>query len=63
MDETRIQIGDEVLFDVDINADWYISGVGYDGKSVDITLRKKSDRENCWTFNEPQTERENNEID
>lgn len=57
MDETRIQIGDEVLFVVDISADWYISGAGYDGKSVDITLRKKSDRENWWTYTEPQTER------
>lgn len=56
--ETRIQIGDEVLLAVDISADWYISGAGYDGESVDITLRKKSDRENCWAYTEIQTERE-----
>lgn len=48
MDGTRIQIGDDVLLDVDVNADWYISGVGYDGKFVDITLSIKFDRENCW---------------
>lgn len=58
MVETRIQIGDEVLLAVDISADWYISSAGYDGKSVDITLRRKSDKEICWTFTDPQTERE-----
>lgn len=56
MGETRIQIGDEVLLVVDISADWYISSAGYDGESVDIKLRKKSDRENCWIYTEPQTD-------
>lgn len=56
MDETRIQIGDEVLLSLDINADWYISSMGYDRESVDITLRKKSDRENSWAYTDPQTE-------
>lgn len=55
MDETRIRIGNEVLFAVDINTDWYISSMGYDGKSVGITLRKKSDRENCWIYDGSQT--------
>ena len=58
MSETKIQIGDEVLFVVDISADWYISCAGYDGESVDITLRKKSDRENWWAYTGPQAERE-----
>ena len=59
MEETRIQIGDEVLLVVDISADWYISGAGYDGESVDITLRRKADRgKNWWRFVDiPQEER------
>lgn len=57
--EQRIQIGDEVLLVVDINADWYISGAGYDGESVDITLRRKADKGKDWwrLIDTPQTER------
>ncbi len=56
MNETRIQIGDEVLLVVDISSDWYISGAGYDGESVNLTLRRKSDRENCWIYKEREGE-------
>lgn len=59
MVETRIQIGDEVLFVVDISADWYISGAGYDGESVNITLCRKADRDKYWWrfVDTPQEER------
>ena len=52
MDETKVQIGEEVLLDIGIHSEWYISSTGYDGESVDITLRKKADRIQKWWFSE-----------
>ena len=50
MDTSRIQIGDEVLLDVDVNSRWEICGVTYDygGKPhsprVTIELCKKEEQ-------------------
>lgn len=52
MDETKVQIGEEVLLDIGIHSKWYISSTGYDGESVDITLRKKADRIQKWWLSE-----------
>lgn len=52
MDETKVQIGEEVLLDIGIHSEWYISSTGYDGESVDITLRKKADRIQKWWLSE-----------
>lgn len=52
MDETKVQIGEEVLLDIGIHSEWYISSTGYDGESVDIKLRKKADRIQKWWFSE-----------
>ena len=52
MDETKVQIGEEVLLDIGIHSEWYISSTGYDGESVDIKLRKKADRIQMWCFSE-----------
>lgn len=43
LDGTKVQIGNDVLLDVGVNSDWYISSVGYsyDPKEVTISLRKK----------------------
>ena len=43
VDGTKVQIGNDVLLDVGVNSDWYISSVGYsyDPKEVTISLRKK----------------------
>lgn len=48
MDETKVQIGEEVLLDIGMHSEWYISSLGYDGESVDITLRRKADRDKDW---------------
>ena len=44
MDETKVQIGEDVLLDIGIHSEWYISSIGYDGESVDVALRRKADR-------------------
>lgn len=57
MDETKVQIGEEVLLNIGIHSDWYISSTGYDGESVNITLRKKADRnKEWWLADTPQTD-------
>lgn len=48
MDETKVQIGNDVLLDIGIHSDWYISAVGYDGESVNVVLRRKADEECKW---------------
>lgn len=57
MDETKVQIGDDVLLDIGIHSDWYISSIGYDGESVDVALRRKADRnKGWWLADTPQTD-------
>ena len=57
MDETKVQIGEEVLLDIGIHSEWYISSIGYDGESVDVALRRKADRnKKWWVADTPQTE-------
>ena len=59
MDETKVQIGEDVLLDIGTHSDWYISSIGYDGESVDVTLRRKVDRnKEWWIADTPQTEEE-----
>ena len=59
MDETKVQIGEDVLLDIGTHSDWYISSIGYDGESVDVALRRKADRnKEWWLADAPQTERE-----
>ena len=48
MDETKVQIGEDVLLDIGTHSDWYISSIGYDGESVDVVLRRKVDRNKEW---------------
>lgn len=48
MDETKVQIGEDVLLDIGTHSDWYISSIGYDGESVDVALRRKADRNKEW---------------
>ena len=54
MDETKVQIGNDVLLDVGINPDWYISSVGYEygyeekAREVTITLRNRGDENKLW---------------
>lgn len=56
MDETKVQIGEEVLLDIGTHSDWYISAVGYNGESVDVVLRRKADEEcKWWLADTPQT--------
>ena len=56
MDETKVQIGEDVLLDISIHSDWYISAVGYDGEGVDVALRRKADRnKEWWLADTPQT--------
>lgn len=59
MEETKVRIGEEVLLDIGTHSEWYISSLGYDGESVDITLRRKADRDKDWWrfVDPPQTER------
>lgn len=57
MDETKVQIGEDVLLDIGIHSDWYISSIGYDGESVDVALRRKADRnKEWWLADTPQTD-------
>lgn len=57
MDEVKVQIGEEVLLDIGIHSEWYISSVGYDGESVDVALRRKADRnKEWWLADTPQTD-------
>lgn len=59
MDETKVQIGEDVLLDIGIHSDWYISSIGYDGESVDVALRRKAERnKEWWLTNTPQAETE-----
>lgn len=48
MDETKVQIGGDVLLDIGTHSDWYISSISYDGESVDVMLRRKADKECKW---------------
>ena len=57
MDETKVQIGEDVLLDIGIHSDWCISSIGYDGESVDVALRRKADRnKEWWLADTPQTD-------
>ena len=57
MDETKVQIGEDVLLDIGTHSDWYISAVGYNGESVDVVLRRKADEEcKWWLADTPQTD-------
>jgi hypothetical protein len=56
MDETKVQIGKEVLLDIGVHSEWYISAVGYNGESVDVVLRRKADRSKEWLADTPQTD-------
>ena len=57
MDETKVQIGEDVLLDIGIHSDWYISAVGYNGESVDVVFRRKADEERKWWLADtPQTD-------
>lgn len=63
MDETKVQIGGDVLLDIGTHSDWYISSIGYDGESVDVALRRKADKEcKWWLADTPHTE-EHQECD
>lgn len=57
MEETKVRIGEEVLLDIGTHSEWYISSLGYDGESLDITLRRKADRDKDWWWlvDTPQT--------
>lgn len=48
MEVTEVRIGKDVLLDIGTHSEWYISSLGYDGESVDITLRRKADRDKDW---------------
>ena len=59
MDETKVQIGEDVLLDIGTHSDWYISSIGYDGESVDVTLRRKEDRnKEWWAADTPKTDKD-----
>lgn len=63
MDETKVQIGEDVLLDIGIHSDWYISSIGYDGESVGVALRRKADRhKEWWLADAPQTDAEITEL-
>ena len=53
-DETKVQIGNEVILSVDINSEWYISSVGYEygyeekAREVTITLKNREDENKLW---------------
>ena len=48
MNETKVQIGEDVLLDIGVHSDWYISSIGYNGKSVAVTLCRKADQNKEW---------------
>ena len=57
MDETKVQIGEDVLIDIGIHSDWYISSMGYNGESVSVDLRRKADQhKEWWLADAPQTD-------
>ena len=57
MDETKVQIGEEVLLDIGTHSDWYISSISYDGKGVDVVLHRKADQnKEWWLADTPQTD-------
>ena len=57
MDETKVQIGEDVLLDIGIHSDWYIGAVSYNGESVSVDLRRKADRhKEWWLADTPQAE-------
>ena len=57
MDETKVQIGEDVLLDIGTHSDWYISAVSYDGESVNVDLRRKAARhKEWWLADTPQTD-------
>ena len=59
MDETKVQIGEDVLLDIGVHSDWYISSIGYDYDcgSVNVSLRRKADRnKEWWLADTPQTD-------
>lgn len=58
MEETRIQIGEAVLLDIGTHSDWFISGVSYNGESVDVVLRRKADEECKWWLTDTSLEHE-----
>ena len=63
MDETKVQIGEDVLLDIGTHSDWYISSIGYDGESVDVALRRKADRnKEWWLADTPQSDAEITEL-
>lgn len=50
IDGTKLQIGNDVLLNVGVNSDWYISSASYsrDPKEVTITLREKETERSEW---------------
>ena len=65
MDETKVQIGEDVLLDIGIHSDWYISSIGYDYdcESVNVSLRKKADQhKEWWLADTPLTDAEITEL-
>lgn len=64
MDETKVLISEDVLLNIGIHSDWYISSIGYDGESVDVALRRKADRnKEWWLADTPQTETKRRKYD
>lgn len=61
MDETKVSIGDDVLLDIGVHSDWYISTLCYDNESVNVELRRKTDRYNEW-WRAEQTEPQTHDI-
>ena len=57
MDENKVRIGEDVILDIGTHSDWYISGISYDGVSVNVDLRRKADRhKEWWLADTPQTD-------
>lgn len=48
MEETKVRIGEDVLLDIGTHSEWYISRISYDGKSVDVELLRKADKDSKW---------------
>lgn len=45
MDETRVQIGEDVILDLGTNSEWCICMVSWDGHTISIELRRKDEYE------------------
>lgn len=57
MGDTKVQIGKDVILNIGIHSDWYISALSYDGKSINVNLYRKADRyKEWWLADTPQTE-------